>query len=103
MMDITSIEVPRLVKKPGAFKRVENHTELAAARADGWVLRLPPATGIVLTDAPAEIAKVPVSAAQEGAGEVLDAQAEDAAPETAEDSGGSVDEGKRKAGRPKKG
>lgn len=40
-----SIEVPRLVKKPGPpveYKRVENHAELDAALADGWLLRLPP-------------------------------------------------------------
>lgn len=39
-----SIEVPRLVKKPGPpieYKRVENHEDLDKALADGWLLRLP--------------------------------------------------------------
>jgi hypothetical protein len=50
-------ELPRHVKKPGGlWKRVENEAELAAALAEGWVVKLseavPPSTsGVVLTDA----------------------------------------------------
>ncbi len=40
MADLSGVEVPRLVKKPGARKRVENMQELVAALKDGWVLRL---------------------------------------------------------------
>ena len=47
------IETPRLVKKPGGlYKRVENQDELDAALAEGWFVRLPAPTGIMLTDAP---------------------------------------------------
>lgn len=36
------IETPRLLKKPGGlYKRVENQSELDAALADGWFVRLP--------------------------------------------------------------
>lgn len=35
-----SVELPRLVKKPGHYLRVNTLEELDAALADGWVLRL---------------------------------------------------------------
>lgn len=39
--ELLSIEVPRLVKKPGGErKRVNTHLELADALADGWLIRL---------------------------------------------------------------
>lgn len=40
--DLSGVEVPRLVKKPGAHKRVETLDDLKAALAEGWVLRLEP-------------------------------------------------------------
>jgi hypothetical protein len=41
--DTATVEVPRLVKKPGETKRVNTREELDAALADGWALRLPDA------------------------------------------------------------
>jgi len=54
---MADIELPRLVKKPGgAYRRVDTPAELDAALAEGWFVRLPPPTGIVLTDdAPRDI------------------------------------------------
>ena len=40
--DLSGVEVPRLVKKPGFYKRVETLDDLRAALEDGWVLRLEP-------------------------------------------------------------
>jgi len=40
--DLSGIEVPRLVKKPGERKRVETLDDLKAALAEGWVLKLEP-------------------------------------------------------------
>ena len=40
--DLSGVEVPRLVKKPGDYKRVETLDDLRAALEDGWVLRLEP-------------------------------------------------------------
>jgi hypothetical protein len=55
-MDLSKVEVPRLVKKPGEHKRVNTMAELEAALSDGWVLRLPtvPAEPVA-EDAPADV------------------------------------------------
>lgn len=85
MSNLSGIEVPRWVKKPGEAKRVETHAELETALADGWVLRLPPVADVI------------------GAS-VVDgerpAELPDPEPEP-EDEDPSIEPAKRKPGRPK--
>lgn len=89
---MANIETPRLVKKPGGvYMRVENQVELDAALADGWMLRLPAPTGIVLTDAPVNSVADDVSMEASDISDPLDASE----PETEIPA-------KRGPGRPKK-
>jgi hypothetical protein len=50
------VEIPRLVKKPGEWLRVDTEKDLTDALADGWVLRLKPVAAVKaqepLTEAP---------------------------------------------------
>jgi hypothetical protein len=42
-IDGVAVEIPRLVKKPGEYLRVDTEQALRDALKDGWVLRLPTA------------------------------------------------------------
>ncbi len=91
-------EVPRLVKKPGEYKRVENLQELDAALADGWVLRLEP--GAVAPVEPLLVDEVDADIAS-----VLTADLERQDAELEEDpepTEGPSEPAKRKPGRPRK-
>jgi hypothetical protein len=84
-----TIEIPRHVKKPGAWKSVETEQELRAALADGWVLRLDAPPPTVAPTTPAE-AYAPVF--PDVTGEVSGEGSDDGADEAP----------KRGPGRPKK-
>lgn len=101
-MDLSLVEVPRWVKKPGASKRVETHEQLAAALEDGWVLRLAGPQ-----DAPAPVVETePVYDAPDapaGAGEADAAVYGESEPDAEGGEESSEDDTKRGRGRPKKG
>lgn len=100
------IELPRLVKKPGAYKRVDTVEELNAALKDGWVLRLPAPAADASADA-SDTEPPPVTVVI-GGPDLHNPQA-DAEPESdasiedlnAEDDHAEPGTEKRKRGRPR--
>ena len=98
-----SIDLPRHVKKPGgAWLLVETPAELEAALADGWVLRVPVPSGIVLTDAP-EVPSAPFpSVLDDPDGVPAEAPEDEDDPAEDEDAPTADTPPKRGRGRPRK-
>lgn len=99
--DVSHVEVPRHVKKPGAWLRVNTLQELQEALVDGWVLRLPSPS----TEAPAPASEPETASELAADAGPVTYDASELADEEPGGPAGDVDEApqaKRGPGRPKK-